>query len=264
MRTCLITNNDYLRDAVKSVFENNFQDEKLSIANDNVVAYSIMMDNVVDLVIFDIDVSKESLYMIDRILKYNPRCKIIVVSQADDEFTRFLVAKKSIIDYITFPFSYNKLIAVLRKVFDMLALEREKELKEATAEMPIKNVFHREHSEEELALDEKISNVFISIGIAPNVSGYAYLREGVKIAIRNPLSINHITKVIYPQVAEMFESTPSKVERAMRHAIATAWNRGRIENLNNFLGIKIYSDLQRPTNGEFIALIADKLLLEGA
>lgn len=113
-------------------------------------------------------------------------------------------------------------------------------------------------------IDERLSNIFISIGIPPHIRGYQYLREGIKISIRNPLAINNITKVLYPQIAERFDSTPSKVERAIRHAIEVAWNRDKIENLNNFLGIKIYSGTQKPTNGEFIALIADKLLLEGA
>ena len=83
------------------------------------------------------------------------------------------------------------------------------------------------------------------------------------MAIDNPDIINSITKQLYPNIASKFETTSSKVERAIRHAIDVAWNRGKIENINNVFGIKVYSRNEKPTNGEFIALVADKMLLEG-
>ncbi|MBR6736949.1 MAG: sporulation transcription factor Spo0A [Clostridia bacterium] len=114
------------------------------------------------------------------------------------------------------------------------------------------------------SLDEKISKIFISVGIPPHIKGYYYLREGVKMAVEHPEIINNITKKLYPKIGEKFETSASKVERAIRHAIEVAWNRGRIETINNLLGIRAYVGGEKPTNGEFIALIADKMLLEGA
>ena len=113
-------------------------------------------------------------------------------------------------------------------------------------------------------LDEKISNLFISVGIPAHIKGYQFLREAIKMTIESPDIINSITKRLYPGIAELYQTSPSKVERAIRHAIEVAWNRGKIENINNIFGIKIYSPNEKPTNGEFIALIADKLLLESA
>ena len=113
-------------------------------------------------------------------------------------------------------------------------------------------------------LDEKISKIFISVGIPPHIKGYYYLREGVKMAVGNPDVINNITKQLYPMIGEKYQTTASKVERAIRHAIEVAWNRGRIETINTLLGIRAYVGNEKPTNGEFIALIADKMLLEGA
>ena len=75
-------------------------------------------------------------------------------------------------------------------------------------------------------------------------------------------AINSITKKLYPSIAEIFQTTPSKVERAIRHAIEVAWNRGKIENINAIFGIKIYNKGEKPTNGELIALVADKILIE--
>lgn len=113
-------------------------------------------------------------------------------------------------------------------------------------------------------LDEKISKIFISVGIPPHIKGYYYLREGVKMAVESPEIINNITKKLYPKIGERYQTSASKVERAIRHAIEVAWNRGRIETINSMLGIRAYVGNEKPTNGEFIALIADKMLLEGA
>jgi two-component system response regulator (stage 0 sporulation protein A) len=111
-------------------------------------------------------------------------------------------------------------------------------------------------------LDEKISKIFINVGIPPHIKGYSFLREGVKMAVDEPDIINNITKKLYPKIGEKFLTTPSKVERAIRHAIEVAWNRGRIDSINNILGVRAYIGAEKPTNGEFIALIADKMLLE--
>ena len=126
--------------------------------------------------------------------------------------------------------------------------EREKDLKQ---------------KQNEKQLDEKISNIFISIGIPAHIKGYQFLREAVKLAVEEPEIIGSITKRLYPAIAEKFETSSSKVERGMRHAIEVAWNRGKIENINTLFGLRIYSSNEKPTNGELIALIADKMLMEG-
>lgn len=115
-----------------------------------------------------------------------------------------------------------------------------------------------------VSLEEKISKIFINVGIPPHIKGYSFLREGVMMAVENPSVINNITKQLYPMIGERYQTTPSKVERAIRHAIEVAWNRGRIDNINNILGVRAYVGADKPTNGEFIALIADKMLLEKA
>ena len=113
-------------------------------------------------------------------------------------------------------------------------------------------------------VEEKITNIFITVGIPAHIKGYQFLREAIKLAIDNPEIINSITKQLYPAIAEKFETSASKVERAIRHAIEVAWNRGKIENINSIFGIRVYSSNEKPTNGEFIALVADKMLIEGA
>ena len=111
-------------------------------------------------------------------------------------------------------------------------------------------------------MDQRISEIFMTVGIPAHIKGYQFLREAIKMTIDAPEIINSITKRLYPEVAERFETSPSKVERAIRHAIEVAWNKGRIENINSIFGVKVYSPNEKPTNGEFIALVADKMLLE--
>ena len=113
-------------------------------------------------------------------------------------------------------------------------------------------------------LDERITNIFITVGIPAHIKGYQFLREAIKMAIDSPDIINSITKKLYPSIADKFDTSASKVERAIRHAIEVAWNRGKIENINNLFGIRVYGNNEKPTNGEFIALVADKMLIEGA
>ena len=112
-------------------------------------------------------------------------------------------------------------------------------------------------------LDERITGVCLTGGIPAHIKGYQFLREGIKMAVENPGIINSITKKLYPSIAVKYDTTPSKVERAIRHAIEVSWNRGKIENINSLFGLKVYASREKPTNGEFIALVADKMLIEG-
>ena len=95
-----------------------------------------------------------------------------------------------------------------------------------------------------------------------HIKGYQYLREAIIIAVENMDVINAITKILYPQVAKTFQTTSSRVERAIRHAIEVAWERGDIETLQRFFGYTVSNAKGKPTNSEFIALIADKLQLQ--
>lgn len=111
-------------------------------------------------------------------------------------------------------------------------------------------------------LEEKITDIFLLIGIPAHIKGYHFLREAIKMVVEDGDIINSITKELYPGIAKKFKTTPSKVERAIRHAIDVAWNRGKVENINQLFGYKVYDSNDKPTNGEFIALIADKLSMD--
>ena len=112
------------------------------------------------------------------------------------------------------------------------------------------------------SLDEKITTIFLTVGIPAHIKGYHYLREAIRMVYYNPDLVSKITKELYPGIAKRFNTTPSKVERAIRHAIEVSWTRGKIENINKLFGFNVYGKNDKPTNGEFIALVADKLIIE--
>ena len=113
-----------------------------------------------------------------------------------------------------------------------------------------------------LNLEAKVTNIIHDVGVPAHIKGYQYLRDGIMMAVNNVDIINQITKQLYPDLAKKYKTTPSRVERAIRHAIEVAWNRGQIESMENIFGYTVNSNRGKPTNSEFIAMIADKLRLE--
>jgi len=112
------------------------------------------------------------------------------------------------------------------------------------------------------SIETLVTNIIHEIGVPAHIKGYQYLREAIIIAVEDMDVINAITKVLYPQVAKTFQTTPSRVERAIRHAIEVAWDRGDLDTLQRFFGYTVSNTKGKPTNSEFIALIADKLQLQ--
>ena len=111
-------------------------------------------------------------------------------------------------------------------------------------------------------IETMVTGIIHEIGVPAHIKGYQYLREAIIIAVGDMDVINAITKVLYPQVAKTFQTTPSRVERAIRHAIEVAWDRGDLDTLQRFFGYTVSNTKGKPTNSEFIALIADKLQLQ--
>lgn len=109
--------------------------------------------------------------------------------------------------------------------------------------------------------ERKITQVILSLGIPANIKGYQYLREGILLAMEDMEMVNYITKMLYPSIAKRYKTTPSRVERSIRHAIDVAWNRGSMENIDKIFGYPVYFQKEKPTNSEFIAFIADTLRL---
>ncbi len=114
----------------------------------------------------------------------------------------------------------------------------------------------------EESLELRVTAIIHEIGVPAHIKGYQYLREAIRLAVEDMDVINAVTKVLYPTVARKFGTTPSRVERAIRHAIEVAWDRGDLETLQKYFGYTVSNAKGKPTNSEFIAMIADRLQLQ--
>ena len=219
--------------------------EVVASVSDGAEALALISSKKPNVVIFDIVLgSLDGFELLDKLKEQNIDIKKVVISSLKNE------------GFVEKAISYGADYYMAKPIQTEVLIKRLNDICKKTVVTNIKTNKNRH-------LDEKISNIFITVGIPAHIKGYQFLREAIKMAIINPEIINSITKKLYPSIAEKFETSSSKVERAIRHAIEVAWNRGKIENINSLFGVKVYSDNEKPTNGEFIALVADKMLLEG-
>ncbi len=195
---------------------------------------------IIDLVLSGLD----GFGVLDHVKRANSGCKAIVVSGIADDKT------------VSSAISHGASYFFAKPVTPVNVVERIKDMTIGT-DGP-SNVAKRRPS----TIEEKISSIFTTIGIPPHIKGFVYLREGIKMAVSEPGIINRVTKELYPRIAAKYETSSSKVERAIRHAIEVAWNRGRTDAISAVFGARVYIGSERPTNSEFIALVADKLILE--
>lgn len=148
------------------------------------------------------------------------------------------------------------------KPFDLAMLsKRILELMEPDLDIVSRTVFHVVKAKKDYDLEAMITEIIHEVGVPAHIKGYMYLRDAISLVISNMEYLNSVTKMLYPKIAEKYNTTPSRVERAIRHAIEVAWSRGRTEVLNELFGYTINDEKGKPTNSEFIALIADKLRL---
>ena len=115
---------------------------------------------------------------------------------------------------------------------------------------------------EELDVERKLIDILLTVGIPAHLQGYQFLKESIKLVMENPRYISSITKIMYPTVATKFKTTACRVERAIRHALEVSYNKGKITNLNEMFGLKLFEENEKPTNSEFVALVADRLALD--
>ncbi len=202
----------------------------------------------------------------------------IIISSIGKESITEEAFNKGAVYYFMKPFDNNSLINKIRKVYateeEKLAMAKHKDKKSKNVSIiqkkipKVENLKEKRPPEEsfilpsEQDLENNITLVIHDIGIPAHIKGYRYLRDSIILTIRDKSAIDSVTKVLYPTIAKMYESTPSRVERAIRHAIEVAWNRGNTDTLNNLFGYTISNGKGKPTNSEFIALIADKIRLE--
>jgi two-component system response regulator (stage 0 sporulation protein A) len=153
------------------------------------------------------------------------------------------------------------------KPFDMEVLvSRIRQLKNVTQSNIIKSAYSGEDLSRSVPkpmnIEAEVTNIMHEIGVPAHIKGYQYLRDAIMMVVEDLEIINSITKQLYPSIAKEYNTTPSRVERAIRHAIEVAWSRGQIDTIDSLFGYTINIGKGKPTNSEFIAMVADKLRLE--
>ncbi|MDE5873329.1 MAG: sporulation transcription factor Spo0A [Lachnospiraceae bacterium] len=141
-----------------------------------------------------------------------------------------------------------------KRIIQIAGLSKDEELVELDARANV--------SRQASSIENDVTEIIREIGIPAHIKGYQYIREGIIMAINDMNMLNFITKLLYPSIAKKYKTTSSSVERAIRHAIEVAWSRGKIEVIEEMFGYTVSAGKGKPTNSEFIALIADKLRIE--
>lgn len=157
--------------------------------------------------------------------------------------------------YVVKPFDLNILV---KRIYQLSGYDKTNQLNKGNISKSI--IAKDESKKNDLEID--ITNIIHEIGVPAHIKGYQYLRHAITMVVEDMDLLSAVTKELYPAIAKKNNTTPSRVERAIRHAIEVAWNRGKIETLNNLFSYTVHNDKGKPTNSEFIAIIADKLRLE--
>lgn len=171
----------------------------------------------------------------------------IVTTAYDNSFVQNEVMKLGAAFYVLKPFDLKVLA---ERIMDLTGYIKENH-------GPAQSLEDTEHPD----LESSVTEILHQIGVPAHIKGYHYLREGIMLSVNDSEVLGSITKILYPMVAKKFSTTPSRVERAIRHAIEVAWDRGDVDVLNSYFGYTIHNLRGKPTNSEFIAMIADNLSL---
>lgn len=232
------------------------------IAKDGVEALKLIEEKKPDLVVLDIIMPHlDGLGVLERLnsMNINPMPRIIVLSAVgQDKITQRAITLGADY-YVVKPFDMDVFTKRIRQMFNNTISSGE-ETKKTISLIDTTEIKFAKN--EPTNLEQEITNIIHEIGVPAHIKGYMYLREAITMVVNNMELLSAVTKELYPSIAKKYNTTASRVERAIRHAIEVAWSRGQVETINKIFGYTIHNDKGKPTNSEFIAMVADKLRLK--
>lgn len=244
IRVLMIDDNVQLIEAVKEYFKSSNSIEISSEAYDGVEGLEKIEKEEYDVILLDLIMpKKDGLYVLEQMKQKNIDRKIIVATSYNATEVIREVSDYGVNYYMLKPFEFNDLE---KRILDMCNKKKEG-----------KNIDLHYNN-----IQISITKILHELGIPSHIKGYQYIRDGVGLVFDNPEMIGGITKELYPELASKFDTTVSRVERAIRHAIEVSWNRGDWDLMEEIFGNSVDIDKAKPTNSEFIVTIADKLRLD--
>lgn len=244
IKVLMIDDNIQLIEAVKEYFESSKMIEISSTANDGIDGFSKIQSETYDVIILDLIMpKKDGLYVLEEMKKKNIEKRVIVATSYNAQEVIREVSDYGVNYYILKPFDFDDLEKRILDLCNRKTTRKNIDLHYNNLQIAITKILHE-------------------LGIPSHIKGYQYIREGVGLIFDNPEMIGGITKELYPELANKFDTTVSRVERAIRHAIEVSWNRGNWDLMEEIFGNSVDIDRAKPTNSEFIVTVADKLRLD--
>lgn len=246
-----IDDNQDIRESFREFFKSNTEISLVGTAENGIDGYELIKREKPDVVILDIVMPKlDGLKLLEKLAEENINTKIIMYSAIGNDKVVQKTFSLGAQYYIMKP---GDMKDIEMRIIDCCSVPvTHSAIKSGTSGTQIT----------ENNLESVITDIIHDIGVPAHIKGYNYLRDAIGLCIKDDEFINSITKLLYPTVAKNFSTTSSRVERAIRHAIEVAWNRGREEILTDIFGYTIDTNKGKPTNGEFIAMISDSIKLK--
>jgi len=244
IKVLMIDDNVQLIEVIKEYFKDSSQIKITDEAYDGLSGLDKIENSEYDVILLDLIMpNKDGLYVLEQMKKKSINKKIIVATSYNAPEVIRQVSDYGVNYYILKPFDFDDLE---KRILDMF----NKKVEGKSVDLHYNN------------LQISITKILHELGIPSHIKGYQYIREGVILVFDNPDMIGGITKELYPELADKFDTTVSRVERAIRHAIEVSWNRGNWDLMEEIFGNSVDIDRAKPTNSEFIVTVADKLRLD--
>lgn len=257
LNVAIADDNEKMIDLLETLIKEDNELELVGHANNGADIYDIIKEKEPDVVLLDIIMPKvDGLTVMERVgkdctIKKHPA--FIVVSAVGQEQITEDAFNLGANYYVFKPFDNDMLISRIKHI---------RQLRDGRKDLRRINAYEDKNTYFERNLETDVTNIIHEIGVPAHIKGYQYLRDAIILSVNDMEMLNSITKILYPTIAKKHQTTPSRVERAIRHAIEVAWSRGKMDTIDELFGYTVSTGKGKPTNSEFIALIADKIRLE--
>ncbi|MGN1156734.1 MAG: sporulation transcription factor Spo0A [Agathobacter sp.] len=259
LNVAIVDDNENMVRLLSEIVRTDDELEVIGTARDGEEAYEMIRSKQPDIVLLDIVMPKlDGLGVMDKVnrdknLEKYPNY-IIISAIGQEEITEDAF-RRGADYYIMKPFDREIIVNRIKMV-------KKKQQGRRQVEIPMEGAEHTKKQLTKHNLENDVTKMIHEIGVPAHIKGYQYLRESIIMSVTEMDMLNSVTKMLYPAIAKKYQTTPSRVERAIRHAIEVAWSRGKMDTIDELFGYTINTGKGKPTNSEFIALISDQIRLE--